>query len=189
MKTGAQGCSTDDDQFLIRCISLRILQLPCHRIDEVLRDCEVNDIHPAHDNLSRRCNRIPGFIPASVLVIDRVDHEVAHLYDPLHPAVLFLLSSVISMARKAEIPVAVCGEMAGDVKWTRLLLGMGLLEFSMHPSQLLSVKQEILNSDLSLLEPQVKKVLRSTEPSAIEAAMAQLRSLVSEPEVKAIRRR
>jgi len=119
------------------------------------------------------------------LAIDRVDHEVAHLYDPLHPAVLFLLSSVISMARKAGIPVAVCGEMAGDVKWTRLLLGMGLLEFSMHPSQLLSVKQEILNSDLTLLEPQVKKVLKATEPSAIEAAMAQLRAISSEPEIKA----
>jgi phosphotransferase system enzyme I (PtsI) len=123
------------------------------------------------------------------LAIDRVDHEVAHLYDPLHPAVLFLLSSVIAMARKADIPVAVCGEMAGDVKWTRLLLGMGLLEFSMHPSQLLSVKQEILNSDLTLLEPQVKKVLRATEPAAITAAMVQLRSLESEPEVKAARRR
>ncbi len=123
------------------------------------------------------------------LAIDRVDHEVAHLYDPLHPAVLFLLSSVIAMARKADIPVAVCGEMAGDVKWTRLLLGMGLLEFSMHPSQLLSVKQEILNSDLSLLEPQVKKVLRATEPAAIEAAMVQLRALAGEPEVKAVRRR
>ena len=119
------------------------------------------------------------------LAIDRVDHEVAHLYDPLHPAVLFLLSSVISMARKADIPVAVCGEMAGDVKWTRLLLGMGLLEFSMHPSQLLSVKQEILNSDLTLLEPQVKKVLKASEPSAIEAAMAQLRAINSEPEIKA----
>ncbi|MFJ9452176.1 MULTISPECIES: phosphoenolpyruvate--protein phosphotransferase [unclassified Herbaspirillum] len=119
------------------------------------------------------------------LAIDRVDHEVAHLYDPLHPAVLFLLSSVISMARKADIPVAVCGEMAGDVKWTRLLLGMGLLEFSMHPSQLLSVKQEILNSDLTLLEPQVKKVLKASEPAAIEAAMAQLRAITSEPEMKA----
>ncbi|WP_050478381.1 phosphoenolpyruvate--protein phosphotransferase [Herbaspirillum rhizosphaerae] len=125
------------------------------------------------------------------LAIDRVDHEVAHLYDPLHPAVLFLLSSVISMGRKAGIPVAVCGEMAGDVKWTRLLLGMGLLEFSMHPSQLLSVKQEILNSDLTLLEPQVKKVLKATEPSVIEAAMAQLRTLNAEPEIKAtaVRRR
>ena len=125
------------------------------------------------------------------LAIDRVDHEVAHLYDPLHPAVLFLLSSVITMARKANIPVAICGEMAGDVKWTRLLLGMGLLEFSMHPSQLLAVKQEILNSDLRLIEPQVKKVLRATEPAAIESAMAQLRTLSSEVVVKteAVRRR
>ncbi|NQE50878.1 phosphoenolpyruvate--protein phosphotransferase [Herbaspirillum rubrisubalbicans] len=114
------------------------------------------------------------------LAIDRVDHEVAHLYDPLHPAVLFLLSTVISQGRKAGIPVSVCGEMAGDLKWTRLLLGMGLLEFSMHPSQILSVKNEILNSDLRLLEPQVKKVLRATEPAAINAAMAQLQALQAE---------
>lgn len=117
------------------------------------------------------------------LAIDRVDHEVAHLYDPLHPAVLFLLSTVISQGRKAGIPVSVCGEMAGDLKWTRLLLGMGLLEFSMHPSQILSVKNEILNSDLRLLEPQVKKVLRATEPAAISAAMAQLQALHAEPTV------
>ncbi|BEV13306.1 phosphoenolpyruvate--protein phosphotransferase [Herbaspirillum sp. DW155] len=117
------------------------------------------------------------------LAIDRVDHEVAHLYDPLHPAVLFLLSTVISQGRKAGIPVSVCGEMAGDLKWTRLLLGMGLLEFSMHPSQILSVKNEILNSDLRLLEPQVKKVLRATEPAAISAAMAQLQALQAEPVV------
>lgn len=121
------------------------------------------------------------------LAIDRVDREVAHLYDPLHPAVLFLLSSVIAMARKAGIPVAVCGEMAGDVKWTRLLLGMGLLEFSMHPAQLLSVKQEILNSDLSLLEPQVKKILRATEPLVIDTAMVQLRALTSESQSKSAR--
>ncbi|UWE16700.1 phosphoenolpyruvate--protein phosphotransferase [Herbaspirillum huttiense] len=117
------------------------------------------------------------------LAIDRVDHEVAHLYDPLHPAVLFLLSTVIAQGRKAGIPVSVCGEMAGDLKWTRLLLGMGLLEFSMHPSQILSVKNEILNSDLRLLEPQVKKVLRATEPAAISAAMAQLQALHAEPAV------
>ena len=123
------------------------------------------------------------------LAIDRVDHEVAHLYNPLHPAILYLLSSVISMGRKAGIPVSVCGEMAGDVKWTRLLLGMGLLEFSMHPAQLLSVKQEILNSDLTLLEPQVKKVLRATEASAIAAAMEQLQTLTSEVEVKLTARR
>lgn len=121
------------------------------------------------------------------LAIDRVDHEVAHLYDPLHPAVLFLLSSVIGQGRKAGIPVSVCGEMAGDTKWTRLLLGMGLQEFSMHPAQLLSVKYEILNSDLRLLEPQVKKVLRATEPAAVTAAMAQLQALVSEPEVREVK--
>ncbi|UIN21614.1 phosphoenolpyruvate--protein phosphotransferase [Herbaspirillum frisingense] len=126
------------------------------------------------------------------LAIDRVDHEVAHLYDPLHPAVLFLLSTVIAQGRKAGIPVSVCGEMAGDLKWTRLLLGMGLLEFSMHPSQILSVKNEILNSDLRLLEPQVKKVLRASEPSAISAAMAQLQALHAEVpavEAKVARRR
>ena len=118
------------------------------------------------------------------LAIDRVDHEVAHLYDPLHPAVLFLLSTVIAQGRKAGIPVSVCGEMAGDVKWTRLLLGMGLLEFSMHPSQILSVKNEVLNSDLRLLEPQVKKVLRASEPAAIRTAMTQLQALSAEPEMR-----
>ncbi|MDB5774461.1 MAG: phosphoenolpyruvate-protein phosphotransferase [Herbaspirillum sp.] len=109
------------------------------------------------------------------LAIDRADHEVAHLYNPLHPAILYLLASVISIAKKARIPVSVCGEMAGDTKLTRLLLGMGLLEFSMHPGQLLSVKQEVLNSDLSQIEPQVKKILRNTEPIAIAAAVVQLR--------------
>ena len=95
------------------------------------------------------------------LAIDRVDHEVAHLYNPLHPAVLHLLSTTIATGAKAGMPVAVCGEMAGDIKLTRLLLGMGLREFSMHPAQLLAVKQEILNSDLAALVPQTKKILRS----------------------------
>jgi len=108
------------------------------------------------------------------LAIDRVDHEVAHLYNPLHPAVLQLLAMTITAGAKAGIPVAVCGEIAGDTKLTRLLLGMGLREFSMHPAQLLSVKHEILNSDLSLLEPAAKKVLKVYEPSAIADAMEKL---------------
>ena len=111
------------------------------------------------------------------LAIDRVDHEVAHLYNPLHPAVLYLLATTIAAGAKANIPVAVCGEVAGDVKLTRLLLGLGLREFSMHPAQLLAVKQEILNSDLSLIEPQVKKILRIYEPSAIAEAVDRLRAL------------
>jgi phosphotransferase system enzyme I (PtsI) len=110
------------------------------------------------------------------LAVDRVDHEVAHLYNPLHPAVLFLLSTTISAGAKAGIPVTVCGEMAGDTKLTRLLLGMGLREFSMHPGQLLAVKQEILNSDLTTLVPRTRKILRLMEADAINEAVEQLRS-------------
>jgi phosphotransferase system enzyme I (PtsI) len=108
------------------------------------------------------------------LAIDRVDHEVAHLYNPLHPAVLQLLAMTISAGAKAGIPVAVCGEIAGDTRLTRLLLGLGLREFSMHPAQLLAVKQEILGSDLSLLEPVAKKVLKVYEPAAIAEAVERL---------------
>ena len=111
------------------------------------------------------------------LAIDRVDHEVAHLYDPLHPAILYLLSNIISTGAKAGVPVSVCGEMAGDTRLTRLLLGMGLREFSMHPAQLLAVKQEILASDLTTLTPQTKKILRTMEPAAIAEAVEQLRTM------------
>jgi phosphotransferase system enzyme I (PtsI) len=108
------------------------------------------------------------------LAIDRVDYEVAHLYNPLHPAVLHLIASTIHAGKKAGKDVAVCGEMAGDVKLTRLLLGMGLREFSMHPAQLLAVKQEILNSDLKLVTPRTRRILRSMEPSEIALAVEQL---------------
>ncbi|SFM53950.1 phosphoenolpyruvate--protein phosphotransferase [Rugamonas rubra] len=111
------------------------------------------------------------------LAIDRVDYEVAHLYNPLHPAVLQLIAMTIAAGHKAGIDVAVCGEMAGDVKLTRLLLGMGLREFSMHPAQLLSVKQEILNSDLARITPQTRKVMRAMEPAVIAEAVEQLQRL------------
>jgi phosphotransferase system enzyme I (PtsI) len=111
------------------------------------------------------------------LAIDRVDYEVAHLYNPLHPAVLQLIAMTIDAGRKAGIDVAVCGEMAGDVRMTRLLLGMGLREFSMHPAQLLAVKQEILASDLAALTPRTRRILRAMEPAAIAEAVEQLQSL------------
>ncbi len=111
------------------------------------------------------------------LAIDRVDYEVAHLYNPLHPAVLNLIAMTIDAGHKAGIDVAVCGEMAGDVKLTRLLLGMGLREFSMHPAQLLAVKQEILASDLTRLVPRTKRILRAMEPAAIAEAVEQLQSI------------
>ena len=111
------------------------------------------------------------------LAIDRVDHEVAHLYSPLHPAILYLLSSTIALGAKAGVPVSVCGEMAGDTKLTRLLLGMGLREFSMHPAQLLAVKQEILGCVLSQITPYTRKILRMMEPAAISEAVEHLRTM------------
>ncbi len=111
------------------------------------------------------------------LAIDRVDHEVAHLYDPLHPAILYLLSHTIAAGARAGLPVSVCGEMAGEVQWTRLLLGLGLREFSMHPVQVPAVKQEVLHSDLGLLTRHTRKLLRSTEPEQIATALEHLQKL------------
>ena len=97
------------------------------------------------------------------LAIDRTDDAVAHLYDPLHPAVLQLVGQSIARAQRADVPVAVCGEMAGDPQLTRLLLGMGLTNFSMHPSQLLQVKERVLKTSLADARPIAARVLRSTD--------------------------
>jgi phosphotransferase system enzyme I (PtsI) len=105
------------------------------------------------------------------LAIDRADHAVAHLYDPLHPAILNLLFSIIDQAKRANIPVAVCGEMAGDPSMTKLLLGMGLTDFSMHFSQLLLVKREILKADVGLLKSRISAVLKAIEPEEQAAAL------------------
>src|SRR5260370_2747347 len=78
------------------------------------------------------------------LGVDRSDEAVSQLYDALHPAVIRLIDLAISAANKSATPIAVCGEMAGDVRFTRLLLGMGLINFSMHPAHLLAIKQPLL---------------------------------------------
>jgi phosphotransferase system enzyme I (PtsI) len=101
----------------------------------------------------------------NTLAIDRADESVAHLYDPLHPAVLQLVASTIAECRLQGKGVSVCGEMAGDVGLTRLLLGMGLRSFSMHPAQILAVKQEILRSDTARLEPWAQRVIQSENPA------------------------
>ncbi len=108
------------------------------------------------------------------LAIDRTDDEVSALYDPLHPAVLYLIAHTIRTGHKAGLPVAVCGEMAGEVAMTRLLLGMGLKQFSMHPAQLLSVKQKILQSSLADCEDAVKRMLRTEEPEKLREQLAAL---------------
>ena len=99
------------------------------------------------------------------LAIDRADESVAHLYDPLHPAVLQLIANTLSEAQAQGKPVSVCGEMAGDVSMTRLLLGMGLRSFSMHPAQILAVKQEILRADTGKLEDWAQQVMNDEEPA------------------------
>ncbi|NBQ87511.1 MAG: phosphoenolpyruvate--protein phosphotransferase [Betaproteobacteria bacterium] len=101
------------------------------------------------------------------LAIDRADESVAHLYDPLHPAVLQLVAQTIAQAQAAGRGVTVCGEMAGDTTLTRLLLGMGLRSFSMHPSQILAVKQEVLRADAARLSGWAGRVLASEEPALL----------------------
>ncbi len=108
------------------------------------------------------------------LAIDRTDDTVAHLYDPMHPAVLQLVAGTIQSATRAGVPVAVCGEMAGDPMLTRLLLGLGLRNFSMHPSQLLAVKERVLLSSLPDLAPVSRRILRSARPERTQELLAQL---------------
>jgi phosphotransferase system enzyme I (PtsI) len=109
-----------------------------------------------------------------LLAIDRTDESVSHLYDPLHPAVLQLLAQVIQTARKADMPVAICGELAGDPQMTRLLLGMGLRQFSMHPTQLLEVKQQIVMADTGQLAAKVARILRLDDPERIREQVEKL---------------
>ena len=104
------------------------------------------------------------------LAIDRSDESVAHLYDPLHPAVLRLVAETIAECHAQGKGVSVCGEMAGDVAFTRLLLGMGLRSFSMHPSQILAVKQEVLRADAAKLVPWAQSVLEADDPAAVLGA-------------------
>jgi phosphoenolpyruvate-protein phosphotransferase (PTS system enzyme I) len=99
------------------------------------------------------------------LAIDRADESVAHLYDPLHPAVLRLVAETIAECNAQGKGVSVCGEMAGDISLTRLLLGLGLRSFSMHPAQILAVKQEVLRSDTVRLVPWARQVLDAEDPA------------------------
>ena len=108
------------------------------------------------------------------LAIDRADDAVAHLYDPLHPAVLELIGHTIRVADKAGVSVSVCGEMAGDPHLSRLLLGLGLRNFSMHPAQLLAVKQQVLQSSLVSVAMQTKKILSGNESERIHLLLGRM---------------
>lgn len=108
------------------------------------------------------------------IAIDRVDDEVSYLYEPLHPAVLRLIRMTLDAGAGANIPVAMCGEMAGDSKFTQLLLGLGLREFSVHPAYLLEVKKNILESDLSRLTGVAEAALQAGSAADVEKLLEQL---------------
>lgn len=112
------------------------------------------------------------------LAIDRIDESVNYLYDPLHPAVLQLIHLTLKAGQRAAIPVSMCGEMAGDIRYTKLLLGMGLREFSTHPASLLEVKSIINATDISALEKRCKDILsKHISSSKIHHLVDQLNSL------------
>jgi phosphotransferase system enzyme I (PtsI) len=102
------------------------------------------------------------------MAIDRVNDEVNYLYDPLNPAVLRMIYSSLEAGKKYNIPVSVCGEMAGETKYTQLLLGLGLREFSLHPTMLLEVKQIIMESDIRQITKLAQEAL--TADSGIEVS-------------------
>ncbi|TMH57966.1 MAG: phosphoenolpyruvate--protein phosphotransferase [Betaproteobacteria bacterium] len=108
------------------------------------------------------------------LGVDRSDEAVSQLYDALHPAVIRLIDLAISAATKSATPIAVCGEMAGDVRFTRLLLGMGLTNFSMHPAHLLTIKQRVLTSDVAEAKAVVARMRRTDEPVKLTALLTKL---------------
>jgi len=111
------------------------------------------------------------------LAIDRVDDSVTYLYDPLHPAVLRLIRMVIEAGQRYQVPVSMCGEMAGDPRYTRLLLGMGLNEFSVPPTALLEVKDVIQRSRIGRLIPVVNDMLASDDPAEIAALLGALNAV------------
>ena len=108
------------------------------------------------------------------LAIDRTDDNVSHLYNPLHPAVLHLIARTIKTGARMQVPVAVCGEMAGDVTLTRLLLGFGLRQFSMHPANLLAIKQQVLKSALGDLTQLANRILRADDPEKAKRLLQKL---------------
>lgn len=113
------------------------------------------------------------------MAIDRIDDEVNYLYDPLNPAVLKLIQTTIRAGQKQGIPVAMCGEMAGDASYTRLLLGMGLREFSVHPNALLEIKQTINKSHFGKIRRLTQRIMRTVKPSNRAALLDEMNDLGS----------
>ncbi len=140
-------------------------QMPIGGMIEVPAAAVAADLFAAHlDFLSIGTNDLIQY----TLAIDRVDDAVNYLYDPLHPSVLRLIAMTIEAGRKQGIPVAMCGEMAGDARYTRLLLGLGLREFSMHPAAMLEIKKIVRESNVSDLEVRATEIMRSRDSRSLQ---------------------
>jgi phosphotransferase system enzyme I (PtsI) len=109
------------------------------------------------------------------LAVDRNNDELGGLYDPLHPAVLRLIAQIIITGQRAGRPVAMCGEMAGDTRYTALLLALGLTEFSMHPGLLLEVREQVNALDQGVLRKLSASLLRARNREAIADVVASMR--------------
>ncbi len=107
------------------------------------------------------------------LAIDRSDEQVSYLYDSMHPAVLRLIHFTAEAGRRANVPVSVCGEVAGDPHYTGLLLGMGIGELSMAPSNLLLVKERIRRIEADAAHALVRAVLRQSDGAEIRRLVAE----------------
>ena len=108
------------------------------------------------------------------MAIDRIDDQVNYLYDPMHPAVLRLIELTIKAGLQHHIPVAMCGEMAGDVRYTRLLLGLGLKDFSVPPSALLEVKQALAESHIGESRRKARQIIKALDPQIRERLLLEL---------------
>jgi phosphoenolpyruvate-protein phosphotransferase (PTS system enzyme I) len=108
------------------------------------------------------------------IAIDRINDAVNYLYDPLNLAVLRLIAGIIDAGATESIPVGMCGEMAGDIRYTKLLLGLGLRQFSAHPSLLLELKHIVNETDVSSIEESARRALKATNPDELKALLAGL---------------
>jgi phosphotransferase system enzyme I (PtsI) len=112
------------------------------------------------------------------LALDRIDDEVNYLYNPLHPAVLKLIHMTLQAGKKANIPVSMCGEMASDTQYTRLLLGMGLKYFSVQANALLEIKHIIMNSTYNNLQIEARSILELYDSNEIKTRVQQMANLL-----------
>lgn len=108
------------------------------------------------------------------LSVDRSDDAVSYLYQPAHPAIIRLLAHIIRTANRMGKGVSVCGEMAGDTKYTRMLLGLGLRKFSMNINNLLDLKDVVLHSHTERLENEMAKLMRNEDPDKMDALLKKL---------------